>query len=222
MSTSSGALGLDRMPSALPLFPLSGALLLPRGQLPLNIFEPRYLAMIDDALKSHRLIGMIQPDLGANEEQRTPSLCSVGCSGRVTQFAETDDGRYIVMLTGVARFAMVEEIAAVTPYRQGRVDFSRFAADFQPRVGEDRVDRGGVLKALRDFAEVRKLQIDWDSINEAPNEALVNALSMMSPFGPREKQALLEAGDLKGRAEVLVAITEIELARGQNAPSSLQ
>ncbi len=222
MSSPSAALGLERMPSALPLFPLSGALLLPRGQLPLNIFEPRYLAMIDDALKSHRMIGMIQPDLKANEEQRTPSLCGVGCAGRITQYAETDDGRYIVMLTGVARFAMAEEIAAVTPYRQGRVDFGRFASDFQPRVGEESVDRGGVLKALREFAELRNLQIDWDSINEAPNEALVNALSMMSPFGPREKQALLEADDLKGRAEVLVAITEIEVARGQNAPSSLQ
>ena len=216
------SLDLDRMPGALPLFPLSGALLLPRGQLPLNIFEPRYLAMIDDALKSHRMIGMIQPDLAGNEAQKVPSLCAVGCAGRITQYAETDDGRYIVMLTGVARFAMAEEIAAVTPYRQGRIDFSRFASDFQPRVGEERVDRGGVLKALRGFAELRNLQIDWDSINEAPNEALVNALSMMSPFGPREKQALLEADDLKGRAEVLVAITEIEVARGQNAPSSLQ
>ena len=222
MPPSSGPLGLDRMPSALPLFPLSGALLLPRGQLPLNIFEPRYLAMIDDALKTHRMIGMIQPEPGSNDEQKSPSLCTIGCAGRITQYAETDDGRYIVMLTGVARFAMAEEIAALTPYRQGRVDFSRFASDFQPRVGEEGVDRGGVLKALREFAEARNLQIDWDSINEAPNEALVNALSMMSPFGPREKQALLEADDLKNRAEVLVAITEIEVARGQNAPSSLQ
>ena len=203
MSPPSAPLGLDRMPSALPLFPLSGA-----RQLPLNIFEPRYLAMIDDALKTHRMIGMIQPDLAGNEEQKVPSLCAVGCAGRITQYAETDDGRYIVMLTGVARFTMAEEIAAVTPYRQGRIEFSRFASDFQPRIGEERVDRGGVLKALREFAEARNLQIDWDSINEAPNEALVNALS--------------EPDDLTGRAEVLAAITESEVARGQNAPSALQ
>ncbi len=220
MTSIPGAVGADRMPSVLPLFPLSGALLLPRGQLPLNIFEPRYVSMIDDALKSHRMIGMIQPDHASAGE--TPSLCPVGCAGRITQFAETDDGRYVVTLTGVARFSLIAEVAAITPYRQSRVDFSSFATDFQPRRGEEQVDRGGVLKALRDFAEDKNLQIDWDSINEAPNEALVNALSMMSPFGPREKQALLEADDLKGRAEVLVAITEVEIARGKNTSSSLQ
>ena len=210
----------DEMPGVLPLFPLSGALLLPRGQLPLNIFEPRYLAMIDDALRTHRMVGMIQPDPEAGDER--PPLFKVGCAGRITQFAESGDGRYILTLTGVSRFAMIEEVAAMTPYRQGRIDFQAFASDFKPREGEEQVDRDGVLKALRDFAEENHLQIDWDSINQAPNEALVNALSMMSPFGPREKQALLEASDLKGRAEVLVAITEIELARGRNAPSSLQ
>jgi uncharacterized protein len=210
----------DEMPSSLPLFPLPGALLLPRGQLPLNIFEPRYLAMVDDALKTHRMFGMIQPDPEGGEER--PPLFKVGCAGRITQFAESGDGRYIITLTGVSRFTMLEEIPATTPYRQGRVDFEPFAADFKARDGEEQVDRDGVLKALRDFAEENQLQIDWDSINQAPNEALVNALSMMSPFGPREKQALLEASDLKGRAEVLVAITEIELARGRNASSTLQ
>jgi Lon protease-like protein len=210
----------DEMPSVLPLFPLTGALLLPRGQLPLNVFEPRYLAMVDDALKTHRMFGMIQPDPEGGDDK--PPLFKVGCAGRITQFAESGDGRYILTLTGMSRFAMIEEIATTTPYRQGRVDFQAFASDFKPRDGEERVDRDGVLKALRDFAEENQLQIDWDSINQAPNEALVNALSMMSPFGPREKQALLEASDLKGRAEVLVAITEIELARGRNASSTLQ
>lgn len=210
----------DEMPVVLPLFPLSGALLLPRGQLPLNIFEPRYLEMVDDALRTHRMFGMIQPDpLGGDDK---PPLFKVGCAGRITQLAETGDGRYILTLTGVSRFAMLDEVVTMTPYRQGRIDFQAFAGDFKPRDGEEQVDRDGVLKALRDFAEENRLQIDWDSINQAPNEALVNALSMMSPFGPREKQALLEASDLKGRAEVLVAITEIELARGRNAPSSLQ
>lgn len=221
MTLFSAAGSSGEMPSVLPLFPLTGALLLPRGQLPLNIFEPRYLEMIDDALKSHRMIGMIQPD-PEGEERPVPPLFKVGCAGRITQFAESGDGRYVVSLTGVARFALVDEVAAVTPYRQSRIDCSAFATDFKPRVGEDEVDRDGVLRALRDFAEENNLQIDWDSIRQAPNEALVNALSMMGPFGPREKQALLEAENLKGRAEVLVAITEIELARGKNASSSLQ
>ena len=222
MTQDASAPAPNDMPSVLPLFPLSGALLLPRGQLPLNIFEPRYLAMVDDALKSHRLIGMIQPDPQGGSTRAAPALFKVGCAGRITQFAESGDGRYIITLTGVARFAVVDEIAAVTPYRQAKADFSPFDADFSPRSGEEAVDRDGVIKALRDFAASNNLQIDWDSINEAPNEALVNALAMMSPFGPREKQAMLEAADLRGRAEVLVAITEIELARGKNAPTSLQ
>ena len=222
MTNEAGGTTRHDMPSVVPLFPLSGALLLPRGQLPLNIFEPRYLTMIDDALKGHRLIGMIQPDPQAASSQAAPPLFKVGCAGRITQFAESGDGRYIVTLTGVARFAVLDEIATVTPYRQAKADFTAFGTDFSPSAGAEAVDRDGVLKALRDFAENNNLQIDWDSINEAPNEALVNALSMMSPFGPREKQALLEAADLKGRAEVLVAITEIELARGRNAPTSLQ
>ena len=221
MTAFTSATSAADMPSVLPLFPLSGALLLPRGQLPLNIFEPRYLSMIDDALKGHRMIGMIQPD-PQGAERPVPPLFKVGCAGRITQFAESGDGRYIVSLTGVARFALGEEVEAITPYRQSRIDCSAFATDFQPRAGEERVDRDGVLKALRDFAEENNLQIDWDSIHQAPNEALVNALSMMGPFGPREKQALLEAEDLKNRAEVLVAITEIELARGKGASTSLQ
>ncbi len=222
MSSDDRANSRNEMPSVMPLFPIAGALLLPRGQLPLNIFEPRYLAMVDDALKSHRLIGMIQPDQQASSSKASPPLFKVGCAGRITQFQESGDGRYIVTLTGVARFTVVEEIATVTPYRQAKADFSAFDPDFSPSIGEEVVDREAVLKALRDFADSNRLQIDWDSINEAPNEALVNALSMMCPFGAREKQALLEAADLKSRAEVLVAITEIELARVKNAPTSLQ
>jgi Lon protease-like protein len=201
-----------------PLFPLPGALLLPRGQMPLNIFEPRYLAMIDDALKSHRLIGMIQPDEGAEDSTRlTPSLYGVGCIGRITQIAETGDGRYLLTLTGVARFEVIEEVRALTPYRQAKVSYSRFASDFEARAGEDDV------RALKEFALANELKIDWKGVNEAPNEALVNALSMMAPFGPKEKQALLEAGDLKTRAEMLVAITEMELARsGSDSDTTLQ
>ncbi|MCU0884084.1 MAG: LON peptidase substrate-binding domain-containing protein [Beijerinckiaceae bacterium] len=211
-------------PAMVPLFPLPGALLLPRGQMPLNIFEPRYLAMIDDALKSHRLIGMIQPDEGAEDGTRlTPSLYGVGCIGRITQLAETGDGRYLLTLTGVARFEIVEEVRALTPYRQAKVSYSRFARDFEARAGEDEVDRTGLLRALKEFALANELKIDWKGVNEAPNEALVNALSMMAPFGPKEKQALLEAGDLRTRAEMLVAITEMELARsGSDSDTTLQ
>lgn len=210
------------LPEVFPIFPLTGALLLPRGQLPLNIFEPRYLAMIDDAMKTHRMIGMIQPNPDAGGTDVAPGLFSVGCLGKITQLAETGDGRYLITLTGITRFKVIEEMPAITPYRQCRADFSPFTIDFSPRVGEESVDRDGILRTLRDFAESNELQIDWKSIHEAPNEALVNALSMMSPFGPKEKQALLEAQDLKGRADVLVAITEVELARGKNESPLLQ
>ncbi|MCX7323722.1 MAG: LON peptidase substrate-binding domain-containing protein [Hyphomicrobiales bacterium] len=202
-------------PSTIPLFPLSGALLLPRGQMPLNIFEPRYLAMFDDALKSHRLIGIIQPDQDVEEQVRlTPRLYKVGCIGRITQFAETGDGRYLLTLTGVARFEVEEELSMLTAYRQAKVSYARFLADFEARAGEDKVDRVSLLRALKEFALANELKIDWKGVNDAPNEALVNALSMMAPFGAREKQALLEAPDLKARADMLVAITEMELARG--------
>ena len=200
-------------PDVIPVFPLSGALLLPRGQMPLNIFEPRYVAMIDDALKTDRVIGMIQPD-AEGVAGPAPKLYSVGCAGRLTQFAETGDGRYLITLIGIARFRVDEELATTTPYRRCRVSYQPFTADFLARAGEDEVDRPALLKALKDFIEATDMKLDWKGVEQAPNEALVNALSMMSPYGPREKQALLEAPDLKTRAEILVAITEIELARG--------
>jgi Lon protease-like protein len=210
-------------PTVIPVFPLPGALLLPRGQMPLNIFEPRYLAMVDDALKADRIIGMIQPDADAGGTSLSPKLYRVGCAGRITQLAETGDGRYLITLIGVGRFRVEEELSATTPYRQCRVDFEPYAVDFTARAGENEVDRPGVVKALRDFVEAADVRVDWQGIEEAPNEALVNALCMMSPFGVREKQALLEAPDLKKRAEVLIALTEIELARsGVSSDSTLQ
>ena len=210
-------------PTVIPVFPLPGALLLPRGQMPLNIFEPRYLAMIDDALKGERMIGMIQPDADSGSAASTPKLYRVGCAGRITQFAETGDGRYLITLVGVARFRIVEEPPVATLYRQCRVSFAPFEADFTARAGEEQVDRAGVLRALREFVEAADVRVDWEGIDQAPNEALVNALCMMSPFGAREKQALLEAPDLKRRAEVLIAITEIELARsGGGSETTLQ
>jgi uncharacterized protein len=204
------------LPDVIPVFPLPGALLLPRGQMPLNIFEPRYLAMIDDALRSgQRLIGMIQPDTGHPGNEQKPNLYKVGCVGRITQFAETGDGRYLLQLTGVARYRLEQELPVTTLYRQCRVAFEPFADDFVARKGEDAVDRKAVLHALTGFLKANKLKADWKGIEQAPNEALVNALAMMSPYGSAEKQALLEAPDLKTRAEILVAVTEIELAKTQ-------
>ena len=206
--------GPGELPAIIPVFPLSGALLLPRGQMPLNIFEPRYLAMIDDALRSaHRLIGMIQPDDAHPGPENKPNLYKVGCVGRITQFAETGDGRYLLQLTGVVRFRIEAELEVVTPYRQCRVIYTPFTDDFIARKGEDEVDRKSLLHALSEFLEANNLKADWEGIENAPNEALVNALAMMSPYGTAEKQALLEAPDLKTRAEILVAATEIELAK---------
>jgi Lon protease-like protein len=202
------------LPEVIPVFPLPGALLLPRGQMPLNIFEPRYLAMVDDALRDgHRLIGMIQPDPSRAGPADAPPLFKIGCVGRITQLAESGDGRYLIELTGVARFRVEQELPVKTDYRQCRVTYVPFADDFIARKGEDAVDREAVLTALRAFMKANDLKADWEGIDQAPNEALVNALSMMSPYGPAEKQALLEAPDLKTRAELLVAITEIELAK---------
>jgi uncharacterized protein len=201
----------SELPATIPVFPLPGALLLPRGQLPLNIFEPRYLAMIDDALKGERLIGMIQPD-DPDARAMHPSLYKTGCVGRIIQFQETGDGRYMITLNGVSRFHLNEEVRVTTPYRQYRVDFSAFAADFTPNAGADQVDRESLLRALAAYLKANKIEADWAGIEDAPTEALVNGLCMMSPYGTREKQALLEAPDLRARADMLVAVTEISLA----------
>jgi len=202
------------LPEVIPVFPLPGALLLPRGQMPLNIFEQRYLAMVDDALRdSHRLIGMIQPDASHSPNDAKPALFRVGCVGRITQLAESGDGRYILELTGVARFRVLEELTVLTPYRQCKVDFFAYADDFTARKGEQAVDRQALLDVLTDFLKANDLKVDWEGVESAPNEALVNALAMMSPYGPAEKQAMLEAPDLKTRAEILIAVTEMDLAK---------
>jgi Lon protease-like protein len=202
------------LPEVIPVFPLAGALLLPRGQMPLNIFEPRYLAMVDDSLRDgHRLIGMIQPDPARPGSEDKPNLFRVGCVGRITQLAETGDGRYLMQLTGIARFKVEQELAVATAYRQCRVNYMPFVDDFVARKGEEEVDREALLESLSAFLKANNLKTDWDGIQNAPNEALVNALAMMSPYGAAEKQALLEAPDLKRRAEILIAVTEIELAK---------
>jgi hypothetical protein len=216
--------GSADLPERIPVFPLPGALLLPRGQMPLNIFEPRYLAMVDDSLRDgHRLIGMIQPDPAHPGTEEKPALFKVGCVGRITQLAETGDGRYLLQLTGIARFRVEEELDVQTAYRQCRVTYVPFASDFVARKGEEKVDRKALLESLSAFLKANNLKTDWEGIEKAPNEALVNALAMMSPYGPAEKQALLEAPDLKTRAEILIAVTEIELAKnGSNGETPLQ
>lgn len=209
------------MPAVLPVFPLAGALLLPRRPLQLTIFEPRYLAMLDDALSGQRLICMIQPSAGEEAEEPNPELCQVGCVGRIVQFAEIGDDRCFVTLMGVARFRVVAEETTKTPYRMIRADFSDFADDFEEGRGEATVDRASLVEALRAFADANRIKIDWDDIDKASNETLVNGLAMLSPYGPKEKQALLEAADLKARADILVAISQIDLARGTDAPIHL-
>jgi Lon protease-like protein len=213
--------GASGLPAAIPVFPLAGALLLPRGELPLNIFEPRYLAMIDDALKAERIIGMIQPDEKKATMGMHPALQRVGCAGRITQLSETGDGRYLITLTGIARFKIAQELSVATPYRQCRVDYV-FDQDFVPRAGEEDVDRDALLRTLKAFLEANKLEADWGDIRAAPTEALVNGLSMMSPYGPLEKQALLEAPDLRTRAETLIAVTEMALAQREGSETPLQ
>src|SRR5256884_2349050 len=185
--------------AVIPVFPLPGALLLPRGQMPLNIFEPRYVAMIDDSLRGHRLIGMIQPDDAHPGPESKPNLYKVGCVGRITQIAETGDGRYLLQLTGISRFRIEEELEVDTPFRQCRVTYGSFIGDFTARKGEEEVDRKALLRALADFLKANALKAAWEGIENAPNEALVNALALMSPYGSAEQPALLRAPDLKTR-----------------------
>ncbi len=203
------------LPDSVAIFPLSGALLLPSGQMPLNIFEPRYLEMIDEAMRTNRIIAMIQPSLDGKEN----GLCTMGCLGRIVSFTETGDGRYHVALAGICRFRLIDELAVKTPWRQARI--LPMLADLEAADGKD-VDRDSLLKAFKAYLQANGMEADWESVTRADNAVLVNALSMMSPYGPAEKQALLEAPDLKARAETLVAITEIMLARNGDTGSTLQ
>jgi Lon protease-like protein len=202
----------ESLPDVIPVFPLAAALLLPRADMPLNIFEPRYLAMVEAALCGDRVIGMVQPDPAASPSPSAESaLCSVGCAGRITSFAETGDNRYMITLTGIARFRVVEELATSTPFRRCHVTAVPFAVDFSG-AGNDAVDRNSVLKTFNAYLQAHNLDADWEAVGRASNETLVNTLAMMAPFGAAEKQALLEAPDLRARAETLVAITEMSLA----------
>ena len=200
------------IPQQIPLFPLSGALLLPRAELPLNIFEPRYLAMIDTAMSTDRLIGIIQP-AAAREAENIPPLMSVGCVGRIVSYTETADDRLIITLAGVCRFQVVKELDAITPYRQALVNYHPFAIDLASDTGAGDVNRPALLKAFRDYLAANNMKANWNEVDHAPTDILVNTLSLLAPYDPQEKQALLEAPDLKTRAEVLVALTEVALSK---------
>ena len=200
----------EDLPDCLPVFPLAGALLLPGGRLPLNIFEPRYLALVEDALAAGRRFGMIQPDEHRPAGPHGPALYSVGCLGRLCSFSETDDGRFLVTLAGVARFAVAQELPPCRGYRRVRADFSRFAADLAPDQPDPRLDRPALLAALRRYFERHGFEANWDAIGQMADDALVLTLSMVCPFAVPEKQALLEAPTPVERAEALLALLQID------------
>ena len=197
------------LPDTIPLFPLPGALLLPRSRLPLQIFEPRYLAMLDDVLKTNnRLIGMIQPFVGRDE------LHKIGCAGRVTSFAETDDGRYMITLSGVSRFRLLSETEGFTPYRRAHISWKGFEPDLGAAESDQTCNRDALISLLSRFFEARDLSTDWEAMRSAEDELLINSLSILCPFEPEDKQALLEAPTLETRRETLVALIEFALAGG--------
>ncbi len=211
----------SNLPSIIPVFPLNGVLLLPRTELPLNVFEPRYLAMFDEAMSGDRVIGMIQPV--ANDKSDKPQLAAIGCAGRITLYNETHDGRVIVTLTGISRFTVEREIDTDSPYRRVAADYQPFEIDFARGFGVDSVNRGALLKVFREFLEANHMTANWNEVEQVETEQLVNTLSLMAPYAAPEKQALLEAADLKTRADVLIALTELALNRQDKAkPSRLQ
>ena len=200
------------LPETIPVFPLTGALLLPGGQLPLNIFEPRYLEMVADAMRDEKLIGMIQPDLKApHHGDEPPALSEIGCVGRISAFQETGDGRLHISLSGVCRFKVIKEMTVNTGYRQCSIE--AFENDLSEVSQSDAVDRDAVLLAFKNYLTANDMDADWDTVNNADTESLITALCMMSPYDPAEKQALLEAPTLKDRADTLIAISEIHLAK---------
>ncbi|MDJ0612572.1 MAG: LON peptidase substrate-binding domain-containing protein [Rhizobiaceae bacterium] len=212
----------DDFPEILPIFPLTGALLLPGGHLPLNIFEPRYLQMVGDAMQNHKLIGMIQPNpKGQPDENGQQALSQIGCIGRITACQESGDGRLLISLSGVCRFTLLEEVKTTKLYRL--VQYQANISDLDQATDLNDVDREGVLTAFRNYLQANGMEADWETVEKTETDTLITALCMMSPFEPAEKQALLESPNLKTRAETLIAISEFYLARNSGEPvSSLQ
>lgn len=203
------------LPERLPVFPLTGVLLLPGGKLPLNIFEQRYLDMVSDAMSGDRIIGMVQPT-DPTHNSHTPDIYPVGCAGRITVYEETDDGRFLITLTGLCRFDIREELATTTSYRQVLADWSGYANDLET-PDEAGIDRNRLLPALRCYLEAAEIPADWSAIENASSVALVNYLSMICPFTPSEKQALLQATDVVDRSQVMTALMEMAVLQSGGA-----
>ena len=203
------------LPQSIPLFPLAGALLLPFSHRPLNVFEPRYVEMVDNALAGNRLIGLIQPEDTSEESPRGRApLQKIGTVGRLTHWEENGEGRYFIILEGLTRFEVVSELTVLTPFRQATIDASAFTSDFNHDFGEDEVDRDRFLKMMKDYAEFANFELNWDEIKKTGTADLVNFGCMVSPYGAKEKQMMLEARSLRDRAETLIALAEFEMAKG--------
>ena len=205
---------IEEIPSKISIFPLNGALLLPRSQLPLNIFEPRYLEMIDNSISSDRLIGMIQ-----TQESNENQLYSIGCLGKITSFTELSDSRFIISLNGICRYKVTQELDTLTPYRQVKVSYEDFENDLTPGFDQDKANRDKLLDVLKRYLEKNNLQIDWEAVKGSPTETLVNSLCSLSPYSAEEKQALLEAEDIQKRNELLIAMTEMALSTNKGIES---
>ena len=202
------------LPSEFAIFPLPGALLLPHGKLPLNIFEPRYLAMVDDSLAHGRMFGMIQPNTHAPRAPNGPSLYQIGCLGRLSHFSETDDGRYLITLTGVSRFRVLDELPIRHGYRRVTGDFAAFKADLSPLGTRSGLERAELLGALKPFFQLHRIDANWDAIDRMPESTLVTTLAMLCPFDDAEKQALLEAPTEADRAADLLALLRMSVHEG--------
>lgn len=206
------------LPAEIPVFPLPGVLLLPQGRLPLNIFEPRYLAMVQDALGAGRMFGMIQPEPGAPHGETGPGLYRIGCLGRISSFAETEDGRFLITLTGVIRFRVAEELPMRRGYRRVRADYADFRADLDRAAAPAGIDRAALLGALLPFFKARRIEANWEALEKTSDKMLVLTLAMLCPFEQREKQALLEAGGPEERAAMLTALLRMGAHGGGDLP----
>jgi len=208
------------LPRRLPVFPLAGALLLPRGTLPLNIFEPRYCAMVEDAIRGDRAIGMVQP-LNPDASESEPAVYKIGCAGRLTAYQELEDGRYIITLTGIRRFSIVTELDRTTPYRQFSVDYKDYEDDFEPEHA-DNANREEFLGLIRRYVDLQDYQVDWDMIENTDTETLIHASSTLAPWAPSEKQALLEAANIRDRYDILIALYKMAIAQASGTAGPLQ
>jgi uncharacterized protein len=206
---------LSDLPVRIRLFPLGGAILLPRAVMPLNIFEPRYLEMVRDAMATDQMIGLVQPRSDTGDNGDRPELYDIGAVGRITQYNETGDGRFLIALTGLARFRLVQELPATTSYRQAEVDYAPYAADWSPADPLAATARAHLESTLKTYLEAQGLSADWDAVKSADDESLVNTLSVVCPFTTAERQALLQALSLPDRASTLATL----MAFAQGAPS---